>query len=176
MAPIPRAAAATDSVQLLNGSVVATGLVDAGSLKSAGSTTTGSLSASGSVSAGGNVTGNGNVLAGSGKKIGFKDPQGTSGSNFEEVDPGVRVRLNGVVFPDNLAVLLVHELEFNVADYKGTQVTKSGGGAGLFEVASVTNVDVDNNKHICPDGGVMIGFQFVERPTNQISFDLICTD
>jgi hypothetical protein len=119
------------------------------------------------------VSTNGDILvSGPDKKSGFAH------NAIKQIDVGTntaKLSLEGDFFPDELGWLELHRLSFNDIDHRGDTVTKSGGGEGRLVINSLTSFDVDNNVHICAGGGVVVGFQFKEQPTDQIAFNLICT-
>jgi hypothetical protein len=60
--------------------------------------------------------------------------------------------------------------------YTGSDLVKSGGGAGFFQIPSLFNIDVDDNAHVCDNGGILRGLRLTEHPADQLSFDLYCTE
>jgi hypothetical protein len=61
-------------------------------------------------------------------------------------------------------------------EYQGGDVRKDGGGAGFFSIPSATFLDVDDNTHVCAGGGLVRGLKLIAQPSDQLAFELICTD
>ncbi|MEJ2084119.1 MAG: hypothetical protein P8Y44_00380 [Acidobacteriota bacterium] len=49
------------------------------------------------------------------------------------------------------------------------------GGAGYFEVPSVTEVNVDNNASMCPDGAIVVAVRLWETDSNQVGVQVQCS-
>jgi hypothetical protein len=67
-------------------------------------------------------------------------------------------------------------LKVNTIEYSGSDLAQAGGGVGFVEIVSATVLDVDDNVHVCNNGGLVRGLRLKAQPSDQLAFELICTE